>query len=117
MRLPITRHEDDRRILTEWNRDIPMSRCKIIESKGKAILGRHYHERNDSIFYMFKGKGNYILKSAYRTQERANRGWLFEGDAIFVPRGVVHTFQLFPGAVMMEACSESYDAKDEIVVQ
>ena len=52
MRLHPIRHEDDRRILTEYISDIPFKRAKVIETKGKVTLGKHYHNNNDSVFYM-----------------------------------------------------------------
>jgi mannose-6-phosphate isomerase-like protein (cupin superfamily) len=111
--IPVDKHDNDRRTLTEWNKDIPMKRLKIIEAKGKkSVLGKHYHEKSDSIFYIFKGKGVCTLKPL--DNPRMSRHWMFEGDCIFVPRRVVHTFELRGGTIMMEAASEPYDPSDEI---
>ena len=106
------RHEDDRRILWEWNKDIPMKRCKAIETKGKVTLGKHYHLKSDSVFFIFKGKGLCILQDL--KGEVIKRDWMFEGDCQFVPREVVHTFELLPDTIMLEAASEPYDKTDEI---
>lgn len=116
MRLPTIRHEDDRRILTEYISNIPFKRAKVIESKGKVTVGNHYHKNNDSVFYMLRGKCSYTLKSAHSTVARISRGWLFEGDCLFVPRGIIHTFNLLPETIMLEAATEPYDKEDEIQV-
>jgi mannose-6-phosphate isomerase-like protein (cupin superfamily) len=114
MRIPVYKHEDERRILIEWNKDIPIKRCKVIQTKDKCILGKHYHNDSDNIFYMLKGKGSYTLRSTISS--RVERNWLFEGDCLFVPRGVVHTFELLADTIMLEAASEPYNKDDEIQV-
>lgn len=116
MRLPVTRHEDERRILTEYISDIPFKRAKVIESKDKVTVGNHYHKNNDSVFYVLKGKCNYHLKSAHSTTAKESRGWLFEGDCLFVSRGIIHTFNLLPETIMLETATEPYDKKDEISI-
>jgi mannose-6-phosphate isomerase-like protein (cupin superfamily) len=113
--LHIYKHEDDRRVLTEWIKDIPFKRAKIIEMKKKEVLGNHYHLKSDSVFYIHKGRGKYILRSI-EPNSRNVTGWLFEGDCIFVPKGVIHTFTLLAGTIMLEAASEPYEKEDEIQV-
>lgn len=115
MGLPITKHEDERRVLTEWIKDIPFKRCKVLEMKQKSVVGNHYHMNNDSIFYVLKGRGKYILQSI-EPRSKKIIGWIFEGDCIFVPREIIHTFTLLSGTIMLEACSEPYDEKDEIPI-
>lgn len=116
MKLQPTRHEDDRRILTEYISGIPFKRAKVIETKKKCILGKHYHNESDSVFYVLKGKCNYILKSAHSSTARVKRDWLFEGECLFVARGIAHTFELYPDTILLETASEIYDPKDEIQV-
>lgn len=113
MKLPVIKHEDERRTLTEWISDIPIKRCKIIEVKGKVILGNHYHHNSDSVFYMMRGKGVVTLRLP-KKDARIKRDWLCEGEGMFVPRGIVHTFELLKGSIMLEAASEPYDSNDEI---
>ena len=116
MKLQTTRHEDERRILIEYIKDIPMKRSKVLIVKQKCVLGKHYHNNNDSVFYVLKGKGICTLKSAHSVTARVTREWLFEGDCIFVPRGVIHRFELFPDTILLESASEPFDPNDEIQV-
>ncbi len=111
MRLPVIKHDDERRTLTEYISDIPFKRAKIIESKGAVTVGNHYHNHNDSVFYLFKGKAKYLLKF---TDGGLDDDWLFEGDCLFVPRYVIHKFELTPNTIMLETASEPYDPQDEI---
>jgi len=114
MRHLVITHEDKRRRLIEYISDFAVKRCKVIKVKNeKTILGRHYHNKSDSVFYMLSGKAIYTLK-ANRPNARIDRGWLFDEEALFVPRGVVHTFEVFPGSILLEACTEPYDKSDEI---
>lgn len=116
MKLHPIRHEDHRRVLTEYISDIPFKRAKVIQSKGRVTVGNHYHENNDSVFYLLKGKALMVLKDTAIRGKLLKREWMFEGDCQFVPRGVIHTFTLLEGTIMLETASEPYDAKDEIQV-
>ncbi len=113
MKLTPIKHQDSRRVLTEWISDTPMKRSKVIEVKEKSILGNHYHLNSDSVFYIVKGKTTYWLKKPDK-EGVMERDWLFEGESLFVPRGVVHTFEVYPDTIMLEACSEPYNGDDEI---
>lgn len=110
MNYPTTRHEDHRRKLVEWVKDFPIKSIKTIHVKQKIGLGNHYHLNKDEIFYLVKGKGTYTLtaKDSYRRQ------WIYEGDCIFVPRGTIHTFLLYPDSILLEAATEPYEPSDEI---
>ena len=112
MKIIPNRHEDDRRVLVEWNKDIPMARCKTIYAKGKCTLGKHYHLKNDSIFFIVKGRALCVLQDL--KGRILKRQWLFEGDTIFVPTEVVHTLTLLPETIMNETASLPYDSQDEI---
>lgn len=112
---PVHRHEDERRILIEWISNFPVKCCKLIEIKSRSILGKHYHLKKDSVFYIYKGKCQYDLKEMKRNG-MVKRGWLFEGESLSVPRNFVHTFDVFPGTIMLEAVTEPYDKEDEIQV-
>jgi mannose-6-phosphate isomerase-like protein (cupin superfamily) len=115
MKLQVNKHEDNRRTLTEWISDLSVKRCKIIEVKEDGMeLGNHYHLKNDSVFYLFKGGGHWVLNNIEGNNETFDT--FKEGDCLFVPRGVVHTFGLSKGSIMMEASTEPYDKEDEIQI-
>ena len=116
MKLQPIRHEDDRRVLTEYISDIPFRRAKVLEVKKKCVLGRHYHNDNDSVFYVLKGKGVVELQSAHSRQAHIKRDWMFEGDCLFVARGIIHTFTLYPGTIMLECATLPFNEKDEIQI-
>src|ERR1035437_2037969 len=113
MKLKPTKHEDERRVLIEYISGVPFKRAKILQTKMDCLLGKHYHKENDSGFYLFKGKGSYLLKPLDGIQES---GIFEEGDCLFVPRGVIHTFDLKAGSIMLDTASEILNLKDEISV-
>lgn len=117
MRLQTYRHEDKRRTLTEWVKDIPIRCVKTIHVKEKIPLGRHYHDNKDEIFYLLKGRGRMFLKSAHKHDALLHKSWVFEGDCIYVQRGTIHVFELLPDSILLEAATESYNEKDEISVE
>lgn len=110
MNLPTIRHEDKRRLLIEYVKDIPVKNLKVLYVKEKLPLGNHYHLKKDEIFYLLKGKGTVVLT----TDKTYSRQWMFEGECILVPRGTIHTFTLYPGSILLEAATEPYDPVDEI---
>ena len=110
MNLQVIKHEDHRRTLIEWIKDIPVCSLKTIYVKGKFDLGNHYHLHKDEIFSVAKGKGSYVLT----TKKGQTRGWLFEGEALFVERGTIHTFTMYPDSILLEAATAPYDPIDEI---
>lgn len=112
MNWPITKHEDKRRLLVEWVSDTPIKAIKAITVKEKLPLGNHYHLHKDEIFYLLKGKGTYSLTN--RDKKTHYRDWIYEGDCIFVERGTIHTFELYPDSILLEAATEPYDPIDEI---
>ena len=113
MLIPVTRHEDNRRILIEYNHEIPFKRNKVMEIKEKSILGNHYHLENDSMFYILRGKARYTLKSI-RPNAEETFGWLYEGECLYVPREFIHTFEVWPQTIMLESASEPFNPNDEI---
>lgn len=107
---PTIKHEDSRRTLVEWVKDLPIRCIKTIYVKTKMPLGNHYHLKKDEVFYLLKGKGVAILT----TPKTYKREWIYEGDCIYVPRGTIHTFNLYPDSILLEAATEPYDPIDEI---
>ena len=117
MKLQTYRHEDKRRTLIEWIKDIPVRSIKTIYVKEKLPLGVHYHKNKDEVFYLQQGKGIMYLKSAHDSQAKMSREWIFEGECIYVPRGTIHVFELFPGSILLEAATEPFNEHDEIKVE
>ncbi len=115
MKLQTYKHEDNRRTLVEWIDNIPVKCVKTIFVKEKIPLGNHYHNNKDEIFYLLKGKGVCTLKTR-AVKPKITRDWMFEGDCILVPRGVIHRFELFPDSILLEAATEPYNHEDEIQV-
>lgn len=103
--LPINIHEDNRRKLIEYITDFPIKTCKVITTKEDTVLGDHYHEFKDEIFYLFKGSGMVNLDE--ETHE------MKEGDIVHAPAGVRHTFFLKEGSILLEAGSEPFDKNDD----
>lgn len=106
MKSPITKHEDERRILIEWVNNIPFKSAKIVIAKNDLPLGEHYHNNKDEIFYLLKGNGSIKLDQVESVFN--------EGDCIFVKRGTMHTFVLSAGSILLGVGSEPFDSNDEI---
>lgn len=103
--LPIHRHIDKRRILTEWVKDFPVKNCKALETLEDCELGNHYHKEKDEIFYLFKGSGEVTLNGLTEP--------LNEGDTVFVGRETKHTFNLKKGSILLEAGTKPFDKTDD----
>src|SRR3990167_483558 len=99
------RHEDDRRILIEWIQDLPMKACKVVIAKQNTEVGNHYHKKKDEVYYLLSGEGEYKLGDSDFQPLK---------DVIFVSRGIRHTFRLQKDSILLGACSEPFDVKDEI---
>ncbi len=110
MTLPVTIHDDRRRTLVEWINDFPVKCVKTIYVKEKSDLGNHWHAKKDEVFFVAKGKGLCILT----TDISQTREWLYEGDCVFVGRGTIHTFTMYPDSILLEAATEPYEPSDEI---
>ena len=103
--LPTHKHEDNRRILTEWVMDFPLRTCKVLEVKEDSTLGDHYHKEKDEIFYLFKGSGEVTLAGTTEL--------LKEGDIVFARRGIKHTFKLKKDSILLEAGNKPFDKSDD----
>ena len=102
-------HDDDRRMLVEWIPDIPVRTCKAFFIKKDAILGNHYHNLTEDIFFLLKGSGYYYLDGKEHKFK--------EGQCIRVKKGVGHTLHLTKGSILLEASTLPYDKKDEHPLQ
>ncbi len=105
MKLPIVKHEDERRSLIEYISDFPIRTSKILFVKQDSVLGNHYHKLKDDIFYLLKGKGTAVIN---------NRAMDFKkGDCILVEKGTQHAFTLRRGSILIESSTTPYDKTDE----
>jgi mannose-6-phosphate isomerase-like protein (cupin superfamily) len=104
-------HDDKRRTIIEWIQDMPFKTSKVVKAKGKVILGKHYHNNKDEVYFVLQGKGIFTLSG-----KRNFRTWLYENESIFVPRGVTHTFELWPDTILLGVATERFDPDDEIQV-
>ena len=107
MKLPIEKHEDDRRTLIEWVKDFPIRTCKVLVMKKDGELGNHYHRRKVDIFYLLRGSGEY--KIGKDDWQEFN-----EGDCLMAEIFKPHSFKLKKDSILLEASSKSFDPKDEI---
>ena len=111
MNFPISKHEDKRRVLIEWVKDFPFRSAKIVIAKSNLPMGKHYHRNKDELYYMLKGTMTYTLT----TSEVITKD-LLEGETLFIPRGVGHTFILYPDSILLGAQTEPFDQNDEIPI-
>jgi mannose-6-phosphate isomerase-like protein (cupin superfamily) len=107
MKLPIVKHEDNRRTLIEWVKDFPIRTCKVLIVKEDSVLGAHYHNNKVDTFYLLKGSGEYKMGSD-EWQE------LKEEDCVRAELKVPHSFKLKAGSILLEASTTPYDKEDEI---
>ena len=108
MKLQPIKHEDDRRILTEWISDFPIRCCKVLEMKQDGALGNHYHKNKVDTFYLLKGGGTYQIGDT--------QGHLIEGGCYRAENNIPHSFSLKAGSILLEASSTPYDKEDEISI-
>lgn len=102
------KHEDDRRILTEWISNSEVRTCKILEVKQDSVLGNHYHNKKVDTFYLLKGYGTYKIGD--------EEGIMYEGKCLRAEIGQPHTFSLRAGSILLESASTPYDKEDEIQI-
>jgi mannose-6-phosphate isomerase-like protein (cupin superfamily) len=108
MKLPVNKHEDNRRTLVEWIANFPITTCKVIEMKEDGELGNHYHKHKQDFFYLLKGKGGYEIGE--------ERGDFNEGDCLTANIGEPHTIILDKGSILLEASTTPYNKEDEIQI-
>lgn len=109
MKLPIYKHEDNRRTLIEWIADFPIRMCKVLIVKEDSELGNHYHNNKIDNFFLLRGEGEYKF---------GDSDWipLHQDDCLRADAGVAHTFRLKAGSVLLEASSTPYVKEDEIQI-
>lgn len=101
------KHEDERRILVEVIADSPLRSVKVLTAKEGCIVGNHYHNFKDELFYLISGAGRYEIGD--------EEGILQAGEDYACPRGIKHTFWLDEGSILLGVASEPFDGNDENV--
>lgn len=105
---PVTKHEDNRRILTEWIADFPITTCKVIEMKVDGVVGNHYHNVKQDFFFLLKGSGVYTIGESV--------GDMCEGMVLTAYPKEPHSFELKAGSILLEASTTPYNKADEISI-
>lgn len=108
MSYPTVRHEDERRILIEFIHNEVFRTAKVLYLKKDSLLGNHYHNKKDDVFFLLKGAGTATLDGKLSIMN--------EGDCIYVKAGTVHSFHLKEDSILIEASTLPYDKEDEIQV-
>ncbi len=86
----------------------PIERCSLAEEElppGSAVAP-HYHLETEEIYYILRGAGEMIID--------AERRAVAAGDAVFIPRGAIHSL-INTGAEMMTillVCGPAYTRDD-----
>ena len=96
-------HSDERRDL----RTFP--EAKLITVKRDCTLGAHYHKRKTELFMLSEGHGTLVL-DAEATPMKIGRIYA-------VNPGVLHTFKLKAGSVLVGLNSHVYDPSDDYKVE
>jgi len=85
-----------------------IERCSLAEEVMPvgAKIGRHHHLETEEIYYILRGTGHMTVGAETREVEA--------GDAVFIPRGQVHTLEN-TGALpltMLLVCGPAYSIED-----
>ena len=102
---PITRHEDDRRVLVEWLNGFGVRSCKVLTAKQECEVGNHYHKNKDEFFYLLAGSGEVELNGLWEI--------IHAGDTVYVPALTKHSFKLSEGSILLGGATKEYDPDDE----
>lgn len=92
-------HEDERRTLEDW------PEAKIITAKKDCELGNHFHKIKTEKFILTKGTALLNLG-----------GMLVEmqiGGMVTVNPGVIHSFRISEGSILIGLCSHIFDPSDD----
>ncbi len=94
-------HKDERRSMYEYRAPI----TKILVVHSECVLGNHYHKEREETFVLLAGEGianigpkNFPMKLH---------------EPIEVERGVMHSFQMGKGSVLLELASKEFDKTDD----
>jgi mannose-6-phosphate isomerase-like protein (cupin superfamily) len=86
----------------------PIERCSLAEEVLPAggRVGRHHHLETEEVYYILSGEGRMTIGSEERE--------VGAGDAIFIPRGSVHTLENTGQTQMtiLLVCGPAYSYED-----
>lgn len=97
--------QDERRIISEFGNGNTWKVCKYLEILSDSIVGDHYHNNKDEIFFLSKGRAKIILND-------------FEANVqapivIDVKRGTYHAFEITKGSILIGLATEEHDPNDD----
>lgn len=110
------KHKDDRRSLVEWfnDNDVAIHSIKVLSSRGKSILGKHYNKVADEYFFVSCGKIDKLRLTDIKTGKRRVVYNILAGNVFKIPAMVAHTFYLKEDTVLFEAATKAYNSLNEV---
>jgi dTDP-4-dehydrorhamnose 3,5-epimerase-like enzyme len=117
LRLPLTRHEDERGWFCELRRDSalprPMAQTNVVFSRAGVVRGLHFHERGqDDLFVCLRGTARVVVL------DRATGETFTEdiGDdnpvAVYVPGHHAHGYEALTDVLFCYHVTAEYDPSD-----
>lgn len=103
--LPTNSHADSRRELLEWVTDSSIRACKVVRALEDCVVGNHYHRLKHEIFCLIEGAGSVTIDG--------NTEFLVVGESLLIRRGVMHSFRLAKGSILLGAATEPFDSTDD----
>lgn len=102
--------QDERGSLVQLIRD-GFKQVNIINSRGGAIRGGHYHIKNREAFYVVKGK--MILETWDITEPKVKEKYEFNtGDMFEIPPFVAHDFTFLIDTLLVSMYSEGVELEN-----
>lgn len=109
-------HEDDRRVLTDWNDDLATKTVKIVQAKKECVLGNHYHKIKTERFMLIKGQADMFrweFDGEHAYTNYGARGPMTLNKPYIVKPEVRHSFWLQRGAILVCLVDKEYDPEDD----
>lgn len=104
-------HEDERRIISEFNSPRGGFSVQFFRIKTESPLGNHYHKEKYEVFVITKGGGKLFTKNINQKGE-ARKTALEEGSIVKIHPFLAHCFILKTGSEMICYSSAPFDEKD-----
>lgn len=105
--LPITKHEDHRRIIYDFAQGNFKS-MKAVFVKEPIAIGDHHHNKKDEVFFLAVGHITELVLGESVTHN------VDAPYIINVPAGLYHKFTCIPGTIIFGGATELFDQNDEI---